>query len=108
MASGDDMNAVAVAELWSAVVVARRDLGQAKIDIDLGQCVGGIDDAFGGVYGDVGAQLREELALQFVDALLGVENRALVLFQVGGDVALAVGEGLTPYVVLGNAAKLSI
>jgi hypothetical protein len=52
--------------------------------------VGGIENALGGVNGDVGAQLDEKLVLHLVDAILCVENERLVLFQVGRDVALAV------------------
>src|SRR5579859_5251932 len=108
MATGHDMNGVALVELRATVVMLSGDLGEAEIDIYFGKGMGGIKDLFSSMDGDVGAELGEEFGLKLADPLLRVEDERLKLFQIGCDVAFAVGEGLFANVVTGNAARIGV
>ena len=85
-----------------------RHLGEAQIDINLGQGMSRIENVLGGMDSDIGSQLREQFAFQFTNALLGVEDERLVFFQVGRDVAFAVGKRLFANIVLGHTVEIGV
>ena len=108
MATGNNVNGITLIELRAAVVMLRCHLGQTQVDVYLGHGVSSIKNLFCSMNGKVCSQLSKKLAFQFADALLGVEDKRLVFFQVGCNVAFTVGERLFANVVFGHTVGVGI
>ena len=52
--------------------------------------------------------MHKEFALHFAGTLLGIEDKRLIFFQVGRDVAFAVGERLFADIVPGYTVDIDI
>src|SRR5712691_3084517 len=108
MATCDDVDSIAVVERRTAVIIFGGHFGKAEIDIDGGERVGGIKDALGGVNSDVGTQLHEKLVLHLIDTILGIEHQSFVFFEIGHDIAFAVGERLAAGVLGRDAIDMRV
>ena len=98
MAAVDDREREAVVHLGPHVPALVRDLGQRRERVETADRAGRAQQGRGRRR-DLGAHLAEELELEPPDALLGAEDPALVLLQLGRDVALGPDQGLPAQVV---------
>src|SRR5271157_415338 len=98
MASGDDEEFAGGIEFGASVAAVGGELGERGEDIELGDGGGGFAEARG-FGGDGGAEIDEELALDFEDALIGGEDFAFVLLEFGRGETLGVDESLLALVI---------
>ena len=82
-----------VVEDRAAVVVIRGDMGQSRENIEMGQGRGNFHQLRQRL-GNRTQDLFEKISFQFLDALLGVKNLGLHVFQFRRDKAFAVCNGL--------------
>ena len=95
---GGDLQGVAVVDLRCGPAVAGGYLRQGEQGIELGQGPRGCQEP-GSLSGDQCGETRQGLALAEGDLLVGGQDARLGVLQRGGDVALAVGDGLLAGVV---------
>ena len=107
MAAGDDEEFAGGIEFGAGVVAVGGQLGEGSEDVELGNGGGGLAEARG-LRGDGGAEIDEELALDFEDALVGGEDFALVFLEFGRGEALGVDEGLLALVIGGGVGEIGL
>jgi len=78
VAATDDEEFTGVVELGADVGAIGGDFCERSEDVELGDGGGGAAEA-GGFRGDAGAEVDEELALDFEDALVGGEDFSFVI-----------------------------
>ena len=105
--AGLDVDDVAVVDFRADVGFVLGHFGQAGQHVEAGQTAGDLLH-LGGPAGGPGAQLQKELVLQLLEAFFGAQYLGLVLLQVRGDVALAIGQGLLADVVRGHPAQIGL
>src|SRR5262249_48361789 len=101
MAAGDEEELAGGIEFWASVAAVGSEFGEGGQHIELCNSAGGAAQA-SGFGGYAAANVRKEPALDFENALVGSENFAFVIFQLGGSEALGVDECLLALIVGGD------
>ena len=105
MTAADDEEFAGVVEFGANVIAVGSELGERGEDVELGDSGGSAAEA-GSIGGDAGANVDEELALDFVDAFVGGEDFAFVFFEFGRSETLGVDEGLLALVIGGSEMEI--
>ena len=105
MTAADDQQFAAGGEFGTDVAAVGGELCERGEHVHLRDGGGGLAQAHG-VRGDAVADVDEELAFDFSDALVGGEDFALVFFQFGSGEAFGVDESLLALVVGGREMQI--
>ena len=107
MAAVLETNDRVLRDVGAGIAVVRRDIGERYQYIERGDRLGGAFDTVE-VECDLLTHIVEQLIFDGDRSLLCAENTALDLFELGRDIALAVGQGLLADVVLRHQILVGI
>ncbi len=105
MPSGDDFDARAVVHFGAHVAAHQGDVAQRCKDVQLCQRVRQLQQ-LDAMRRHLHAQLAKEMLLDLQPPLIGVEHQRFVLFEVGRDVPLAVGNCLLADILGGHFVQV--
>ena len=98
---------VVLIDLGTHVSISHRHLGQCGEYVRLGHAVSQPVDGLGGL-SDLAANPAVQVTLHLFDAFPGIEHHGLVFLQLGNDVPLTIGQGLTPNVIFGYLLQIGL
>ncbi len=105
MTAADDEQFARGIEFCASVAAVRGEFCERREHVELGDRAGRAAQT-GGSCGDAGADVHEELAFDFQDALVGGEDFALVFLQLCGSEALGVDKSLLSFVIGGREMQI--
>src|SRR6267378_3407965 len=92
-------------EFWASVAAVGGKLCEGREHVELRNSAGGAAQARG-LCADAGADVHEELAFNFQDALVGGKDLALVFLELRRSETLRIDESLLAFVIGGREMQI--